>query len=91
MRAPSPALLLQTQVRRWGGTRAICFALLFWGGARRRAKRNKNEPRRRTYTFLHKASLRGWKLAQGEGLGHREGEGMPLNDKINASFLICVT
>lgn len=24
-----------------------------------------------TCTFLHKASLRGWKLAQGEGLGHR--------------------
>lgn len=50
------------------------FALLarFGGEPGREDKGTSIKPEWGTCTFLHKASLRGWKLAQGEGLGHRE-------------------
>lgn len=60
------------------------FARLTWFGGEPGGEKQGTsiKPEQGTCTFLHKASLRGWKLAQGEGLGHRD-SGMPPNDKIN--------
>lgn len=62
------------QVRLWGGKPGP-FAQFAWigaGAARKKAEGTSIKPQQGTSTFLHKASLRGWKLAQGEGLGQRE-------------------
>lgn len=45
------------------------------GGAKSRGKGNINKARTRNLHFLHKASLRGWKLAQWEGLGTQREKG----------------
>lgn len=49
------------------------FALLTWfeGEPGGEQKGTSIKPEWGTCTFWYKASLRGWKLAQGEGLGHR--------------------
>lgn len=49
------------------------FTLLtqFGGEPRGEQKGTSIKLERGTCTFSYKASLRGWKLAQGEGLGHR--------------------
>jgi hypothetical protein len=89
---PLPLSSQQTQVRRWGGTRAICFASLFGRGrAKRRAKREQKSSQNGNLHFLAQSIFEGLETGTGGGARTQREKGMPLNDKINASFLIYVT
>lgn len=60
-----------------GRTRAIRSAQWLWGWGEPRVEEKGTliKPEQGTCTFLHKASLRGWKLAQWEGLGTQREKG----------------
>lgn len=83
--APSPALPVNAGQALGGEAGPFVLLAGFGGEPGGEEKGTSIKPEWGTCTFVHKASLRGWKLAQGEGLGHG-GKGMLLNDNIKTSF-----